>query len=198
MNDDNQSGTTEREDAVMKMAAAMPRAVHPGRDLWPAIANAIDEQESLAQGGPRWPRLFAQAAAVLLLVGASSGLTWLAMQDNDSTSMQAANQGELTFQPVSGSFGSQYVLGPDYQDARDQLLTRTDVELARLSPETRELVAQNLATIRAAIEEINKALAAQPDNALLQELLINSYREELKILRQVDSIAGSVMRRTDI
>ncbi|MGB5345259.1 MAG: hypothetical protein WBN23_03750 [Woeseia sp.] len=198
MNDDHQPLDAKSVDAIMKLAGAMPRAVQPERDLWPAIAQTINEGERLGGAGPRWPRLFAQAAAVLLLVGASSGLTWLAMQDRTAPDTLTASSQGLTFQPVSGSFGSQYMLGPDYQDARDELLARTDVELARLSPETRALVEQNMLTIRSAIDEINKALAAQPDNALLQELLINSYREELKILRQVDSIAGSVMRRTDI
>lgn len=198
MNDDDRPTSTASDDDIMRMAAAMPRALQPERDLWPDIAQAIDERECLAAAGPRWPRLFAQAAAVLLLVGASSGLTWLAMQDEQAPVMVAANSENLTFEPVSGSFGSQYMLGPDYQDARDELVARTEVELEKLSPATRAVVEQNMLTIRSAISEINKALAAQPDNALLQELLINSYREELKILRQVDSITGSVMRRTDI
>lgn len=198
MNDEKRPDTAASEDAIMQMAAALPRAVQPEKDLWPGIARAIAERESLAEPQRLWPRYLARAAAVLLLVAASSGLTWLSMQKEQAPATLTADNQELSFQPVSGSFGSQYMLGPDFQDARDALLARTDVELEKLSPETRAVVEQNMLTIRAAIEEINKALAAQPDNALLQELLINSYREELKILRQVDSITGSVMRRTDI
>ncbi|MGB5352922.1 MAG: hypothetical protein WBM54_09785 [Woeseia sp.] len=198
MNDDNAPNNAGSEDAIMQMAAQIPRSVQPDKDLWPGIAQAIAQRASLPAPSPRWPRYLAQAAAVLLLVGASSGLTWLSMQDKQTADTLTADNQELTFQPVSGSFGSQYMLGPDFQDARDELLARTDAELAKLSPQTRTIVADNMLTIRAAIDEINKALAAQPDNALLQELLINSYREELKILRQVDSIAGGVMRRTDI
>ncbi|MBT8084109.1 MAG: hypothetical protein HKN35_02410 [Woeseia sp.] len=197
MNDENRSQDAA-EEAVMAMAAGLPREVQPEKDLWPGIAAAIAERESLAEPGSRWPRLIAQAAAVLLLVGASSGLTWLHLQDSAAPDTFAAGAPELAFQPVSGSFGSQYVLGPDFQDARDELLARLEVELEKLSPESRAIIEQNFVTIQAAIAEINKALAEEPDNALLQELLINSYQEELEILQRVDNIAGSVMRRTDI
>ena len=198
MNDENDTELSNEEKAVMALAAAMPRAVQPEKDLWPGIAQAIVEREGLGTARPRWPHWLAQAAAVVLLVGASSGLTWLSLQDDSPSGTVTADNTELTFQPVSGSFGSDYMLGPDFQDARSDLLGRLDVELEKLSPASREIVEQNLLAIRSAIEEINKALANQPDNELLQELLINSYREELVILRRVDEIAGSVMRRTDI
>jgi hypothetical protein len=59
-------------------------------------------------------------------------------------------------------------------------------------------VETNLETIRAAILEINLALAEEPGNALLQRLLINAYRDELAVMSRVDGIANSVMRRSDI
>jgi hypothetical protein len=106
--------------------------------------------------------------------------------------------GTLSFEPVAGSFGSQYHLGPEFLDARNELAARLDEELARLSPATRNEVETNLETIRAAILEINLALAEEPDNALLQRLLINAYRDELAVMSRVDGIASSVMRRSDI
>jgi hypothetical protein len=36
------------------------------------------------------------------------------------------------------------------------------------------------------------------DNVLLQELLLNTYGEELTVMRKVDGLANSVMRREDI
>ena len=184
------------EDEVMQLAREMPRDVQPDNDLWPGIASAISEDRAIR--GTGWPRMFAQAAAVLVLIGASSGLTWLTLQNDDSVVVVQNGNPGLVFEPVSGSFGSQYALGPEFQDARDGLLSSLDEELDKLEPETRIDIEKNIETIRTAIMEINKALAEQPDNALLQELLINAYREELLILRTVDDITGSVMRRTDI
>lgn len=193
------------EDEVLGLALARGLAtdVMPERDLWPGIEAAIrggreaDRPERAALPGRRmtW---FAQAAAVLMLVGASSGLTWLAMQDEAGPVAGGNGVEGLAFEPVSGSFGSRYTLGPDFQDARAALVTRLEAELERLPEETRLEVEQNLAVIRAAIADLNRALAEEPDNVLLQELLISTYGEELDIMRKVDGISTSVMRRTDI
>ena len=68
----------------------------------------------------------------------------------------------------------------------------------RLPPETRADVEASLQTIRGAIADINAALTAEPDNPLLQRLLLSSYREELAFMQQVNGITTTVMRRNDI
>jgi hypothetical protein len=135
---------------------------------------------------------------VLLLAGGSSGVTWLAMKQDLPPISAEPSAEALQFQSVAGNFGSQYHLGPDFLDARNDLAARLDDELERLSPETRAEVRQNLDTIRAAIVEINAALAKEPNNALLQGLLMNAYRDELAVMSRVDGMANAVMRRTDI
>jgi hypothetical protein len=186
-------------DELMLAARRLPRAIAPGRDLWPGVAKVVEEEKTAApRGSFRWNTLLAQAAAVVLLVGGSSGITWLAMKPDTQTMTTEPPAVTLQFQPVAGSFGSQYHLGPEFVDARNDLAARLDEELARLSPETRAEVEGSLETIRSAIVEINLALAEQPDNALLQQLLINAYRDELSVMSRVDSMANSVMRRSDI
>jgi hypothetical protein len=186
-------------DPLMVAARQLPRGIAPGRDLWPGIAAAIDEQrEAPSRGKPGWNRLFAQAAAVLLLVGGSSGVTWFAMKQDAPVVASEPSAEVLNFQPVAGSFGSQYHLGAEFVEARNNLEARLEEELKRLPPETRAEVEANLNTIRAAIVEINMALANEPDNALLQQLLVNAYRDELAVMSRVDGMASSVMRRNDI
>jgi hypothetical protein len=186
-------------DPLMAAARQLPRGIAPERDLWPGIAEAIDEQrEAPSRGRPGWNRLFAQAAAVLLLVGGSSGVTWLAMKQDAPVVATEPSAEVLNFQPVSGSFGSQYHLGAEFVEARNNLEARLEEELKRLPPETRAEVEANLNTIRAAIVEINMALANEPDNALLQQLLVNAYRDELAVMSRVDGMASSIMRRNDI
>ena len=73
-----------------------------------------------------------------------------------------------------------------------------DSKLGRLSPQARAEVEKNIAEIRAAIQQINRVLADEPDNALLQELLLAAYREELHMMRRVDGLISTVMRREDI
>ena len=72
------------------------------------------------------------------------------------------------------------------------------MKLSRLTAEEREVVQKNIAVIRTAIDEINRALAQEPDNALLQKMLISTYREELDLMIRVDGITSAAMRRGDI
>ena len=188
---------TRLEDELMARAAALPTDVSPGRDLWPGIEKAIS--------GPAvrertvWNTVWAKAAAVILLVGGSSGLTYLTIKSGEDPTVPAvAGTTQLVFEPVSASFGSQYTLGPDYVDARRVLTGNLDEELSRLSPEAREEVLTNMQTIREAIDDINRALAEDPDNVLLQRMLLNTYRDELSLMMQIDGITREMMNRGDI
>jgi len=179
------------DDKLMKAARALETEVAPEHDLWPAIENAISRPSRTS-----WNTVFAQAAAVLLLVGASSSLTYLAMNEKTPVATFATDNTGLNFERVS--FGGHYTLGPGYQDARSSLRAQLDEELERLSPEARAEVVKNISAIRAAIDEINRALVDEPDNILLQELLLSTYREELSVMMKVDRVANAVMLRSDI
>jgi hypothetical protein len=104
----------------------------------------------------------------------------------------------LRLQPVSGNFGGTHELGPEFMEARESLALQLEAKLNRLSPQARAEVERNIAEIRAAIQQINRVLADEPDNALLQELLLAAYREELYMMRRVDGLISTVMRREDI
>src|SRR5690606_26509258 len=190
--------TLQEDDALMRAARALPQASEPPRDLWPGIEAAINAAG--ARTVRRWPRWLAQAAAVVLLAGGSSAVTWFALE-RSATGVPVNGQpmAGLEFEMVAGNIGNRYHLGPAFVDARAELASGLDEKIAQLPPQTRLAVEQNIADIRAAIAEINRALADQPDNRLLQDLLMSAYREELDLMRKVDTIARrSAMHRTDI
>jgi hypothetical protein len=186
------------DDELMARARDLSADVQPDRDLWPSIEAAITESARPATPLWDWRPMLAQAAAVILLVGGSSMLTYLAVKDDGSTLSPVSATNIQPLDAMSASFGERYSLGPDFQDARRDLEGRLELELDRLSPESRADVEASLKTIRAAIADINEALAEEPDNALLQELLMRSYREELAVMRQVNGITSAVMFREDI
>jgi hypothetical protein len=192
----NDMQETEFDIELMEAAAGLPKEITPQRDLWPGIEQAIAQPPVTERS--RWAPMLAQAAAVVLLVGGSSGLTYLAVSDDGPRSTPMIPVEPLEFEPVSGSFGSHYNLGPDFQNAHNDLSAQLDEELATLSLDTRSEVEANLNAIRAAILEINQALDKEPDNPFLQRLLLSTYREELSIMKKVDGMASSVMRRNDI
>ena len=185
------------DDELMAKASKLSTPVAPKRDLWPDIEQVISAP--IVSERSAWNTVWAQAAAIILLVGGSSGLTYMAMSgDDDPTVPVIDTQTQLVFEPVSGSFGSQYFLGPDYQDARRVVSGNLSERLEDLSPEARREVLANIETIRNAIEDINRALAEDPGNVLLQELLIDTYRDELSVMKKIDTISNNAMYRRDI
>lgn len=183
------------DDRLMAEARSLRREIEPERDLWPSIEAAIGKP---AEPRFSWRPMMAQAAAVVVLVGGSSGLTWLAVKDDAPLLSPVGGSNSIPLSASAASFGDRYSLGPDFLDARRNLEMQLDEELERLPPGTRANVEENLQTIRSAIAEINNALAEEPDNALLQELLLSSYREELSVMRKVNGISNAVMLREDI
>jgi hypothetical protein len=182
----------QREDKLTTAARQLATEIRPQRDLWPGIERAITEPVPRRS---RWTPMWAQAAAVVLLIGASSGLTYFAMKDGKPIVIERPTP-EYTFERAA--FGSNYTLGSDYLETRADLLTRFEQELERLSPEQRQDVETSLGVIRDAIDDINAALLQDPGNTLLQDLLMKTYHEELNVMRKVGGVTQSVMSRRDI
>jgi len=180
--------TDVREDKLETAARRLATDISPDRDLWPGIAETIASPRR-----PRWTPMLAQAAAVVLLIGASSAVTYVAVKGQEGPVVQVAP--ELLFEQAS--FGS-HNLGPGFQDARNMLAAEFDAELVRLAPEVRDDVEANLKIVRIAIVEISQALEEDPDNVLLQERLLRAYRDELSVLRRVGGLTRNVMMRNDI
>jgi len=180
--------TEELDDKLDRAARQLAMEVSPERDLWPEIATAIEPPRR-----SRWTPMLAQAAAVVLLVGASSFVTYIAVKDDGPT---VNIQPELIFEQAS--FGGSHNLGPGFQDARNGLRAELDAELDRLSPEARADIRANLDLIHSAIVDINAVLEEEPGNILLQQKLLQAYREELTLLRRVGGLTRDVMRRNDI
>ena len=179
------------DDKLLADAAKLRTEISPERDLWPDIEASITTPEKKA-----WSPMFAQAAAVVILVAGSSGLTYMAVKDDGAAENITVAPQELFHQQTA--FGDSYSLGPSFTDARGGLASKLETQLQKLSPEERNEVEENLGMIRGAIDEINAELAKDPDNARLQALLLKAYREELTIMRRVGSLTQNVTSRNDI
>lgn len=177
------------DDEMMKAASRLAKEIKPQRDLWAGIEEAIEKPARR-----RWTPMLAQAAALVLLVGASSGITYVLVKEDSPTPI-AVNP-DMIFEQAS--FGSRYTLGPEFQDARNGLVAELNIELERLSPESRFEIEANLTIMHKAINEMNEALEDDPENTLLQEQLLRMYHEELALLRRVSGLSRNVMMRNDI
>ena len=177
------------DDKLMQAATQLATDIQPERDLWAGINEAIEEPAPR-----RWTPMLAQAAAVVLLVGASSGVTYMTMKDTSPATVVTSP--DMVFEQAS--FGNRYNLGPGFQDARNALAAELDAELQKVSPKDKATIETNLQLIHQAIFDMNEALEQDPENILLQERLLRTYREELALLRRVSGLTRNVMNRNDI
>jgi hypothetical protein len=99
---------------------------------------------------------------------------------------------------MPAAFGPTGQLDPEYVAAR-RLLTRTlDRRIAALSPSARAKLEFNLGEMRRAADEINAALAEQPGDPLLEELLLKTYQDELAVLSNVSQLTDSLEKLPEL
>ena len=193
MTDDNKS-----DDKLMMAARGLATEVAPERDLWPGVEEAIQTQKQPQRS--RMPPMLAQAAAVVMLIGASSMVTYsLIKYDDANTAPQAVVRVEptnLVFEQAA--FGADQTFDSVFGRASGNVAANLNRGLENLSPETRADVERNLAVIRQAITDISQALEDEPNNAFLQELLVEAYGNELALMNRVGTMTQRVTARKDI
>ena len=172
--------TTRSVKRLDELAQSLP----PPRDLWPAIAQAIEAEKAAVApqtGATRrrtwWMPAVGMAAAVALVAvgviigqnfGPAAGPTLASNpQQSDPSMVKAA------------------LRDANYRKQRDALLVEVDNRLQSMPAAEREKVAASLKTLQRSIFEIEAALGKDPANALLQELLVSSCQEEMRALTAV-------------
>jgi hypothetical protein len=160
----------------------LPRGIEPPRDLWPGIAARLEPRR--ARATRRWPWL--AAAGVLLVVG-SSLITASLLRREPAVIAQAPVARPAV---AHAAFGPGQTLDPSYDLIRQQLADSLAARIDRLPPAARAKLEANLAELHRATAEINAALELSPGDPLLEELLINSYQDELAVLASVNQLTG--------
>ena len=180
----NGGGPGERPDPRVDAAlASLPRELRPARDLWPDIESRLEPRGR--RGAWAW-----QAAAAIALVAVSSLITANLVRRAD-TPVARASAPDPQAQVTKAAFGPSYSLNAEYDTARRQLAADLERRLAVLPPSARQKLEANLAEMHRAAAEINAALARQPGDPLLEELLLNTYQDELGVLASVNQLTGT-------
>jgi hypothetical protein len=190
------------QDAAAQLDARLgelPLQVAPGRDLWPDIAARIEGQAQPVASTTRraaWPW---QAAAAVVLVAGSSLLTASLLDRSVLTQQPAvpavaanADAASDTAVAMPAAFGPAGQLDPEYVAARRQLTQVLDQRIAALPTSARAKLEFNLGEMRRAADEINAALAEQPGDPLLEELLLKTYQDELAVLSNISQLTNSL------
>jgi len=160
----------------------LPAALAPPRDLWPDIARAIAAQAPQPQqfrfrGGTR---LLTSLAASLALIALGVLLGRGVPLQNATV---AASAGSSSAAPPFLRTALQ--TDPRLAALRNELLDQAEQRLTEMSPQERAKVVASLASLRRSMAEIEAAMGREPANALLQELLVDTYQEEMRVLAAV-------------
>jgi hypothetical protein len=164
--------------ALVAQARALPRSVLPGRDLWSGIearlapvGGTIRPSPARERPGPAaWRPLLAAAALGGLLLGAALASHWLREAPDREFAREQAR----------------------YAEASAALSRALTGDATGLAPETRAVVERTLSILDQAIAEAEAALAADPRNATLEQMLLARYQQRLDLLRRAAAVSGSV------
>jgi len=183
------------EERKVRSVAELPAAIEPGRDLWPAIeARLQGPSQPLPAAVPGPLRRLRWVAAAAMVASVAVGV-WIG---RDLWPLPGAGMGSPTLtaqRPLSegAAVNAAYVSDPRYRRERAQLLQSVQAQLKTMPAPTRAKVAASLAVIESAKKDLENALGKDPSNALLQELLINTYQDEMRVLTDVHE-AGNTGR----
>jgi hypothetical protein len=184
----------------IRRLSELPRDIPPPHDGWPALEAKLREggmpqdgsaeRRSAAQPRSRWRgrvmRIAALAAVLAAVVVGISIDRWILAPGRPASPIVASRGSS----GADGRLQVAYVTDPRYLRERAALLRSLNERLSKLPPSTRTKVLQSLATIHQSMQQIQQALGREPGNALLQELLIDTYQDEMQVLSTVQEASG--------
>ncbi len=176
----------------------LPRDIAPPRDLWQGIEARIAADKTAMLAVPprragRTGRLRVLAAAAViaaLAVGIWIGRSVLPVPGGPPAAGNGLNASNLAG-AEPGAFHAAYVMDSKYIRQRAELVKDLETRLAALPPESRTKVVASLQTINDSKRDLETELGKDPSNALLQELLVNTYQDEMRVLTAVHEAASS-------
>jgi anti-sigma-K factor RskA len=179
---------------ILTRAAELPKSIDPPTDAWLNIRSAIARDETavragsaVSRSGIRQRRYVLAAAAILIAVLSSAG-TSLYMKGHysgaRSTGVANSSSGEAT----PATLAAFTIEENNYLRTASMLQDLLDQQEASLAPETVAQLKASLRTIDEAILEARNALARDPANKLLVQMLSASYKQKVDLLRRTTEL----------
>ena len=173
---------------LLATAQALPRDIAPPPQVWNALrARVASEARVRSTHQRRWWHngWLAAAAAVVLIAGTMTLTTLLASRGKAAKAKPP--QGIST--PSSMAL---LAVDRNYVATIGELRATLDAQRAQLSPATIATLERSLAVIDAAIAEARAALAADPANQALLDILAAHYERKVDFLQRAAELSSSL------
>jgi hypothetical protein len=167
-------------DPLDRLIANLPRDIEPPGNLWPRVAAHLSSRPRHA------PPMALAAAIALAAAGLASLFTWAVLQGPSVPRV---------IQTVAATASFDEPKDPKYLLARDTVEKTFRDRLALLEPATRAKIESSLALIQQAHEDIRKALAADPQSPVLEQLLQSTWHDEFDLYDRVVQATQPTMTR---
>jgi anti-sigma-K factor RskA len=180
---------------ILTRAGELPKAIDPPPDAWSNIRSTISRDEpAVRANNPAspsgvWQRRYVLAAAAVLVAVLSSAGTVFYMKGHLPGAMTTggiANNSSTEATPAT--LAAFAIEENNYLRTASTLQELLDQQEASLAPETVAQLKASLRTIDEAILEARTALARDPANKLLVQMLSASYRQKVDLLRRTTEL----------
>jgi anti-sigma factor RsiW len=172
-----------RLQSLISAARALPNEIEPPPTLWSDVHARIVPAHS--RNGRRW----LLAAAALFLVALSSAVTTLLVR---RPPVIIVRQGVTPVTTIASTLSAPVrAVDADYAGAIRELNESLAEHRSQLHPNTVAKVEASLHVIDLAIEEARQALAADPSNLTLHDLLAATYERKVELLRRASALLPS-------
>jgi hypothetical protein len=180
------TGSSDTESRKVGSLRELPQSIEPPHDLWPRIAAQLGEIPKEAGAAGKTPQesraLRARWLAAAAMVACVAVGVWIGRSLLPGVARDRSVPPTTLETPVPHQV---YVSDPRYERQRATLVHDLQARLAALSPPERAKVTTSLEAIEKAKTDLEQALGRDPGNALLQELLVNTYQDEMRVLTDV-------------
>jgi len=167
-------------DSLERLIANLPKDIAPPANLWPGVASRLSRK-------PRYAPPMALAAAIAVVAaGLASFFTWAVLQSRSVPRV---------IQTIAATSSFEEPKDPKYLLARSTIEKTFHERLALLDPATRAKIESSLAIIQQAHEDIRKALAADPQSAVLAQLYESTWHDEFDLYDRVVQATQPTMTR---
>ena len=188
--------------ALRRRTCEVPREVEPGRDLWPELRarlaargapGAVAPAARTRQAAPAfWSGWRLRAAAGVAIAVASSAATVALLRERGERDGGRAAPPAGTVAGVPAPAAAPLAATAGYERTARDLAATLAAQRATLAPATVATVEAALRVADSAIAEGRAALARDPGNTMIAELLLVTYRQKVDVLRRATELpAGS-------
>ncbi len=179
---------------LQRRTAALPREIAPPESAWDRIAEEIQRDSRDAKARRTnifWQRPVFLAAAGLVLVAASSITTALVVNARNESAPSRTATLQVPAASSPATLAEFTARENDYIATVNALSETIESAHTELAPGTIEKLKESIHIIDDAIIEARRALAADPSNKTLIEILSTSYDQKVDLLRRTAEMGQS-------